>query len=284
MLTIQNENVGILHPGQMGISVAATLLNSGHTVHWASQGRSGQTHARSDQFKLVDKVTLGALAQTCSLLVSVCPPSAAEALADQVVSAGYRGMYLDANAISPRRVLNMGDKMEKAGISFVDGGIIGGPAWKPGETWLYLSGSQAERANQYFHAGPLGTRVISLEIGKASALKMCFAAYTKGSRAMLCAVLGAAENLGVLDDLKTQWGSDFTRQAVDGAVNVTAKAWRFTGEMEEIAATFRDAGMPGGFHEAAADIYRRMEHFKDADPPPDFRKVLQAIVQDSQES
>jgi 3-hydroxyisobutyrate dehydrogenase-like beta-hydroxyacid dehydrogenase len=282
MLTIQNEKVGILHPGQMGVSVAATLQNSGHSVYWASQGRSLQTHRRAEQFNLVDKVTLAALAQTCSLLVSVCPPAAAEALAEQVSAAGYRGMYLDANAISPQRVLSMGERMEKAGISFVDGGIIGGPAWKPGETWLYLSGPQAERASQYFHAGPLGTRVISPEIGKASALKMCFAAYTKGSRAMLCAVLGAAENLGVLDDLKTQWGMEFTHQALTGAVNVTAKAWRFTGEMEEIAATFREAGMPGGFHEAAADIYRRMEQFKGADPHPDFEEVLRALIQNKQ--
>jgi hypothetical protein len=111
---------------------------------------------------------------------------------------------------------------------------------------------------------------------------MSFAAYTKGSRAMLCAVLGAAEQLGVLEDLKTQWGTDFTRQALAGAVNVTAKAWRFTGEMEEIAATFRDAGMPSGFHEAAAEVYRRMEPFKDADPPPDFEAVLRAITQDEQ--
>lgn len=279
MQAIHSQNVGILHPGQMGISVAATLQNSGHLVHWASQGRSPHTRRRAGQHNLVDDVTLETLAQTCSLLVSVCPPAAAEALAEQVIAAGYQGMYLDANAIAPQRVMRMGEKMEQAGITFVDGGIIGGPAWKPGETWLYLSGALAERASQYFNAGPLGTRIVSPEIGKASALKMCFAAYTKGSRAMLCAVLGAAEQLGVLEDLKTQWGTDFTRQALTGAVNVTAKAWRFTGEMEEIAATFRDAGMPGGFHEAAAEVYRRMERFKDADPLPDFEAVLRAITQ-----
>jgi 3-hydroxyisobutyrate dehydrogenase-like beta-hydroxyacid dehydrogenase len=279
MQTTYPDNVGILYPGQMGISVAATLQNSGHTVYWASQDRSSHTRLRAEQINLVDRVTLETLVQICSLLVSVCPPAAAEALAEQVIAAGYQGLYIDANAISPRRVQQMGEKMEKAGISFVDGGIIGGPAWKPGETWLYLAGPQAQGASQYFSSGPLETRVISAEIGKASALKMCFAAYTKGTRAMLCGVLGAAEKLGVLEDLKTQWGTEFTHQAVAGAVNVTAKAWRFTGEMEEIAVTFKDAGMPEGFYEAAADIYRRMEQFKDADPPPGFEEVLQALIQ-----
>ena len=274
-----DQNVGILHPGQMGISVAATLQNSGYTVHWASQGRSQQTYRRANQFSLIDTVTLDDLVKRCTLLVSVCPPDAAATLADQVISACFRGLYIDANAISPKRVLRIGEAMEKAGITFIDGGIIGGPAWKPGETWLYLSGVQAEAAAQYFRAGPLGVRVISTEIGKASALKMCFAAYTKGTRAMLCAILGAAANLGVLDDLKDQWGADFYGRAAEGAVNVSAKAWRFVGEMEEIAATFQDAGMPGGFHEAAADLYRWIGHFKDADRPPDFNAVLQAITQ-----
>jgi 3-hydroxyisobutyrate dehydrogenase-like beta-hydroxyacid dehydrogenase len=262
----------------MGISIAASMQNSGCSVHWASAGRSQHSRQRAEKFDLIDAGTLSVLAAECELLVSVCPPEFAEDLSQQVIETGYSGLYLDANAIAPQRATRMADAMQSAGISFVDGSIVGGPAWEPGRTWLYLSGERAEEAVGYFHAGPLGTRVISQEVGKASALKMCFAAYTKGSRAMLCAILGAAENLGVLDDLHTQWGDDFYERNTDGAVSVTAKAWRFAGEMDEIAATFREAGLPGGFHEAAGEVYRRIAHFKDADPMPSFEAVLAAIA------
>lgn len=274
---MQKMNIGILHPGQMGISIAATMQNTGHEVYWASEGRSSQTRSRAEQFSLLDAGRLQSLAQTCTMLVSVCPPHAAEELSRQVIETGFKGLYLDANAISPGRAERMAAAMEAVGIDFVDGGIIGGPAWEKNRTWLYLSGAQAETAARYFQAGPLGTRVIGDEAGKASALKMCFAAYTKGSRAMLTAILATAARLEVLDDLKTQWGEGFFDETVNGAVGVTARAWRFTGEMDEIAATFREAGMPGGFHEAAADLYRRLAQFKDADPKPSFEEVLQAL-------
>jgi len=277
---MQKENTGILHPGQMGISIAASMQNSGHTVYWASEGRSAQTHQRAEQHNLLDAVSLKTLSRTCSVLVSVCPPDAAEVLSNQVIQAGFKGMYIDANAISPSRAMRIAEAMEQNGITFVDGSIIGGPAWKPGETWLYLSGSQAARAAACFQAGPLGTRIIGDAPGKASALKMCFAAFTKGSRAMLTAILGTAASLGVLEDLKTQWGEENYNRNVAGAVDVTARAWRFAGEMDEIALTFRDAGMPGGFHEASADLYRRLAPFKGADPKPAFEEVLQALLGD----
>ena len=60
-----------------------------------------------------------------------------------VSEAGFRELYLDANAISPQRAIRIGQMLEVNGIHFVDGGVIGGPAWKPKETWLYLSGDRA---------------------------------------------------------------------------------------------------------------------------------------------
>ena len=147
--------------------------------------------------------------------------------------------------------------------------------------WLYLSGTEAERVAACFSAGPLETSVIGEEVGKASALKMCFAAYTKGSTALLCAIVATAQELGVWSELAHQWsrhGSDFAEQTVDRVRRVTAKAWRFAGEMEEISATFSQAGLPGGFHAAAADVYRRISHFKDAPETPALEEVLAALL------
>ena len=277
---MSNPTVGILHPGQMGVSVAASARQSGCTVIWAGDGRSPATHARAAEHGLTDVGNVAEVCRRAEIILSVCPPHAAEEVAAEVIDAGFHGVYLDANAIAPQRAQAIGQRLATTGVSLVDGGIIGGPAWKPNATWLYLSGPQAATVAACFADGLLETEIIGDEIGKASALKMCFAAYTKGSTALLSAVVGAAESLGVMDELMAQWsrgGSSFATDAERRVREVTAKAWRFAGEMEEIAATFDAAGMPGGFHLAAADVYRRMTGFKDAPSTPDLDAVLTAL-------
>jgi 3-hydroxyisobutyrate dehydrogenase-like beta-hydroxyacid dehydrogenase len=274
------ENLGILHPGEMGISVAVSAQRSGHTVFWASQGRSPATHARAQSHALVDAHSLDELCRTCSIIISVCPPHAAEEVAQQVLAHSFTGLYVDANAISPQRATRIGAALAAQGIAFVDGGIIGGPAWEANTTWLYLSGSEAQRVADCFSAGLLQAEMVGERIGKASAVKMCYAAYSKGTTALLCAILGAAEGLDVREELERQWARDdagFPDQAAQRARRVTAKAWRFAGEMDEVAATFAEAGMPGGFHRAAAEIYRRLADFKGRTTPPALAEVLAAL-------
>jgi 3-hydroxyisobutyrate dehydrogenase-like beta-hydroxyacid dehydrogenase len=277
---VKKQKIGIIHPGQMGISVAASAKNSGHDVYWASEGRGPQTRERAAKFGLLDIRTLAALCETCTVIVSVCPPHAAEEIAEKILAYSFKGLYLDVNAIAPERVIRMGQALTKAGMKFVDGGIIGLPAWKPGKTWLYLSGEETEEAASCFSAGPLETCIIGEAIGKASALKMCYAAYTKGTTALLCAILATAEVKGVRKELEFQWSredSSFAERTKEAVRGVTAKAWRFAGEMDEIAATFREAGLPGEFHGAAGAIYKRLAGFKDAPSIPSLEEVLSAL-------
>jgi hypothetical protein len=66
-----------------------------------------------------------------------------------------------------------------------------------------------------------------------------------------------------------------TEQAVAGNAK---KAWRFVGEMREIASTFASVGLPEGFHEAAAEVFERMAHWKDAPAPPSVAEVQKALA------
>ena len=276
------QRIGIVHPGAMGISIAVSAQNSGHHVYWASEGRSAATAKRAAQFGLRDSRTLANLCAECSVLISVCPPHVAEAVAQQVAALAFTGFYVDANAIAPQRVIRMSHALIHAGATFVDGGIVGGPAWEPGGTWLYLAGSRAHEVADWFIAGPLGTRVLSTTIGQASALKMCLSAYTKGTAALLCSILATAEQWRLREALVRQWVQDdpaFADYVVPRVRDVTARAWRFAGEMEEIAATFREAGLPGEFHAAAAIVYRRLTRFKDVQPTPELEEVLAALTQ-----
>mgnify|MGYP001075225917 CR=1 FL=1 len=277
------RRIGFLHPGTMGISLAASAKNSGHAAIWASEGRSQATHDRASSRDLIDAGTLRSLCETCDTIVCICPPAAAEEVAHSVLATGFQGLYIDANAISPARTRRIDAAMAAAGARFADGSVIGGPAWTPGRTWLYLAGPDAEGAAACFSAGPLETYVLGPEIGHAAALKMCFAAYTKGSSALLSAIMAAAEANGVRGALAMQWsrnGSDFAEQTERRVRGVTARAWRFAGELDEIADTFRDAGLPAGFGEAAAEIYRRTAHFKAAPVPPHLDAVLDALLND----
>jgi 3-hydroxyisobutyrate dehydrogenase-like beta-hydroxyacid dehydrogenase len=253
------QRIGILHPGQMGIVVAASAQNSGNEVFWASEARSSATRERASQAGLRDAGTVTKLCELCPVIVSVCPPEFAEEIAEQVAQRAYQGTYIDANAIAPGRTQRIARRLEEHGAQFVDGGIIGPPTVARNRTWLYLAGERAASVAPYFSSGPIETEVLEGGIGRASALKMCFAAYSKGSIALAYSVLAAAEHLNVLDDLKRQWErSGPALPELEREISRAApKAWRFVAEMREIAATFESAGLPPEFHEGAAEIFRR---------------------------
>ena len=272
--------IGVLHPGAMGISLAAAAKNNGHQVHWVAAGRSDQTRARAEEHGLLEVESLEGLCAACGLIISICPPHAAEEVARQVASNAFKGLYIDANAIAPQRAERIGQLLADSGAAFVDGGVVGGPAWGPGKTWLHLAGPRAAEAAACLQAGPLVANVLGPDIGRASALKMCFAAQTKGAMALLCAVVAAAEELGVRQALFAQWdqGNSNAQERAGQVCGVTSKAWRFEGEMHEIAGTFAAAGVPGGFHQAAAEIFRRLADLKEADSPS-LETVLAALME-----
>lgn len=275
-----SRRIGILHPGQMGIVVARTARNGGSEVFWASQGRSTATRTRAVDAGLQDAGTVAKLCEVCSIVVSVCPPENAEQMADQVCECSYRGIYVDANAISPERAQCIARRLEASGAQFVDGGIVGPPAKARNQTWLYLAGDNAPEVARCFSAGPIEVEVLEGGVGRASALKMCFAAYSKGSIALACAVLAAAEGLDVFENLKRQWARngpslpDLEREITRAA----PKAWRFAGEMREIAATFEGAGLPLEFYRAAEEIFERLSEFKNCDGAS-LDEVLKATLQ-----
>jgi 3-hydroxyisobutyrate dehydrogenase-like beta-hydroxyacid dehydrogenase len=242
--------IGVLHPGAMGAAVAACLAGAGHEVLWASEGRSPETAARAAGLR--DAGSIAALASECELLLSICPPHAAVDVARSVAGSG--GVYVDANAISPQSA------REIAGIigpGYVDGGIIGPPPVRAGTTRLYLSGARAGEVAAAFAGTPLEARVIDGAVS-ASALKMAYAAWTKGSAALLLAIQATAAELGVEGLLRDEW--DLSQPDAAGRLETAraaadAQAWRWVAELREIAATFAAAGQPDGFHRAAAELY-----------------------------
>jgi len=284
---MSETTIGILHPGAMGSSLAGAARAGAATVLWASDGRGAQSVARAEAAGLEDAGTLASLAGRSDVIVSVCPPHAAEALAQTVLATGYSGLFVDANAVAPARARRIAAAVQAAGAGYVDGGIIGPPPERAGTTCLYLSGAEAPKVAQLFQGSALAAEALDETPDRASALKMCYAAQTKGLTALLCAQLAAAEALGVRDALQARWrqeDAEAPERAIGRVRNVTAKAWRFSGEMEEIAATLQAAGLPDGFHRAAAEIYGRLAEFKTAADLPEIEAVLEALTAESSEA
>ena len=271
--------IGLISPGAMGAAVGAAAVSNGHRVIFAGDNRSQATIARAAHAGLTNCDSLANLYHQSDIVLSICPPHAAQEVASSTIEGGFKGIYVDANAIAPAASRQMASAFSMT--NFVDGGVIGGPPWQAkNKTVLYLSGEQAQQIATIFTNSPLQTRVISTEIGQASALKMVFAAYTKGSTALLATILGVAEHEGVRQALQAQWGEAFTAQTHERVLANSAKAWRFEAEMEEIAATFNAAGFPAGFHASAAEVFGRLQRFKDK-PAADIDSLLAALIKPS---
>jgi 3-hydroxyisobutyrate dehydrogenase-like beta-hydroxyacid dehydrogenase len=272
--------VGLLNPGDMGSKVGAAVRSAGSRVVWAGEGRSEDTRKRASEGGLEDVGSVAALVRASDVILSVCPPHAAVDVAKEVAGLRFAGTFVDGNAVSPATAREIGGIVEKGGASFVDGGIIGPPPVKPGSTRFYVSGTASERIAALLNAGPLQAIVVPGGPGAASAVKMAYASWTKGSAALLLAVCAMASAEGVEDSLQREWKISQTElpSRAEGAAKSNAKkAWRFIGEMEEIAATFAAAGLPDAFHQGAAEIYRRMAIYKEG-PTPSFAEVLRALT------
>jgi 3-hydroxyisobutyrate dehydrogenase-like beta-hydroxyacid dehydrogenase len=276
---VPNKTVAILHPGEMGAAIGACLLSRGLRVVWASAGRGAQTRSRASASGIEDLGPLERALGAADAVISVCPPHGALALARKVAAAGFRGIYVDANAISPATARAVGNAVEAAGASFVDGGIIGPPPAQSGRSRMYLSGGGAGEIVALFAGTPMEAIALGAPAGAASALKACYAAWTKGATALLAAIRALAEHEGVEAALLAEWKlSQRELEKRSEAVAVQArKAWRWIGEMEEIAASFEAAGLPGGFHLAAAQIYRELEAFKDRAKAPALSEIIGAL-------
>jgi len=275
--------IGVLHPGEMGAAVGGCLAGRGLTVLWASAGRGPATTARAEAAGMRDAGTAGEMSERSGVILSVCPPHAALEVARS--AAGFRGIYVDANAVSPETAREIGRVVEAGGASYVDGGIIGAPPRSPEDSRLYLSGQRAGEVAELFAGTALEARVIGDQAGAASAVKMAYAAWTKGTAALILAIRALARAEGVEETLLTEWQQSqptLTARSHTAARSATEKGWRWVAEMEEIAATMAAAGLPPGFHQAAAAIYTRVPHVTTPSPANELslKTVIDALLAD----
>ncbi|MFG2394590.1 DUF1932 domain-containing protein [Streptomyces lavendulae] len=263
---MDQPTVGILHPGSMGAAVAASAATNAAAVLWCQAGRSPASAARATQFGLTGVHTLAELLHRSDIIISLCPPAAAEDLARDVARHGFAGVYVEANAINPERAQRITALLEPD-ATVVDGGVVGSPPVGGKTPTLYLSGPNAatERIEALFAGTALRTAMLGTEVGKASALKLAYTSFQKTSRVLVALAVGMAREHGVDQELfeVASKRADSYLSEPQYIAKTAARAWRWGPELEEAADALAAAGLPPEMLRAAASTLARWHDVQD---------------------
>ncbi|UXX98030.1 DUF1932 domain-containing protein (plasmid) [Streptomyces sp. AD2-2] len=258
--------VGILHPGSMGAAVAACAAPNAAAVLWCAAGRSAASTARAERYGLEPAPTLEQLLDRCDLVISLCPPAAAEDLAREVAAHRFDGVYVEANAINPERTLRIEEMLGESAI-VVDGGVVGSPPMGGKTPTLYLSGpaDAAAQVEELFAGTDVLTKTLGIEVGQASALKLAYAAFQKASRVLAALAVGVAREHGVdqeLIEVASKRAGSYLSEP-EYIPKTAVRAWRWGPELEETADMLAAADFPPEMLRAAASTLARWIDAKD---------------------
>lgn len=259
------KTVAILVPGEMGAAVGKAFHDNGLDVITCLDGRSEPTRERAAAAGFRDVADLETLLGETEIVLSIMPPEHAPATADKVAAAmkssGKKPPYADCNAVAPETARAMQRVIEDAGTIYIDGGIVGSPPGRSVPTRFFMSGEQAELMDGLDGKG-IDVRQCGPEIGRGVAVKMCYAAITKGTSALHTAVLIAAESLGVAEEIHEEllYSVPALYKRMENMVpRLPAVSGRYIGEMKEIAKTMESAGVTPNFHVGATELYELLE-------------------------
>ena len=259
------QTVAVISPGDMGHVVGKVIRDKGYRVITSLSTRSALSCARAARSGMEDVESLQGVLQEADAVLSIMPPE--RALSFAVAAAGAvskddQPIFADCNAISPATTQKMRDVVEFSGMEFVKIGIVGPPPGRGGvETRFYAAGPALDKL-AFLDGGGINYKRLGTNCGQAAAIKMCYAALTKGTMTLHTAVLTTAELLGVSDVLHNELAASqpFHWELMNRRVPFyPADAGRWAGEMDEISETFVNAGMTGNLHKGAADVFRMLD-------------------------
>ena len=254
--------VGIQSPGDMGSGVGRELIARGFRVTTCLAGRSERSRMLAEAAGLELADSLDALVAGADVVLSILPPAVAEGFAGEASAAlrrtNARPAFADCNAIAPTTARRVATRFAGTGVAFIDAGIIGSaPGKSPLPTRFYCSGPDTS-ALEALDGPNLSVRRLGDDIGRASAMKMVYAAVTKGTFTLHTAALTAARVYGLSEPFHAEL--EESQPAVLAAMNrmvprLPLDAARWVGEMHEIRDTLVSAGLPAGFHRGAAEVF-----------------------------
>ncbi len=259
-----NNSVGITSPGDMGQGVAMCIKALGFNVCMASDGRSPRTRALGEKAGLTELHSLENLVKECDMVLSVLDPGAAVTNATAVAAAckatQRKIVFVECNAIAPDTMHEITGILQAVGCTVVDAGIIGPPPRNGAKQRFYVSGPHAHLM-QRINSPQIMVKVAGEKIGDASAVKMCYAALTKGTIALGTELLVAARKLGIDQVLEAEFKNgqaELHESVLTRAAGMPFKAYRWVPEMNEIAKTFGGVGLTPRLFQGVSDLYAQI--------------------------
>lgn len=148
--------IGIVSLGKMGSSLAASLRSSGHSVIWASQGRSQNTIDRADSVGAIDVGTIKELSDRSDIIMSIGFGNSGPETAELLIHSDFNKLLVDFNSLwGESSEHSFYEKVARGRYEYVDGAIHGYPLnesfAKDGLTRLMLlHGERAEFIGSLF--------------------------------------------------------------------------------------------------------------------------------------
>jgi 3-hydroxyisobutyrate dehydrogenase-like beta-hydroxyacid dehydrogenase len=255
------ERIGFMTPGDMGQGVAMQLKKKGFDVCTALDKRSERSRKMAAEAGLTDVGSIARLVAEADLVMSVMNPGAALEFAREAAEAirdqSHKPVFIDCNAVSPDTMREIDAALRAAGSRCLDGGLIGPPPRGNAKVNLYVSGPGVADLEQIANE-QLKVHVMSERLGDASAIKMCYSAFNKGTQGLALETLMAAQRLGVYEALEKQIlssRSDMYNSFLNAFPQLPPKAYRWVPEMHEIARTFAGVGMTPRIFQGEADMF-----------------------------
>ena len=279
------ESVAILSPGDMGHAIGQLLRENELKVFTCLTGRSVRTRELSEKAGIIDVPNMNDLVEQSDVVMSVtvseAVPGLCHEIADAVKATGTDLLFAECNAIAPSLSAEMQKVLDEGGARYVDASIIGPPPRNGSSPRLYVSGDNATEMVQLRDFG-LDVRNLGDQLGRASGIKMCYAAMTKGTAALHTELLIAAEKMGLSEELMVEFtnGHQSVVDRMESWIpSMPAKSRRWVSEMEEIEATFRDLGLTPNIFKGVADMYRMVGATSLGDENPETRDTNRNLAE-----
>jgi len=255
------EKIAIMSIGEMGFHWAKLLKGHGVDVLTYDKDRGEVSRKRGENAGVKSVGSMADLVNQADLIVSIVVPSAAidvaRKIAEAVKTAGRKDLiFVDANAISPMTAEEIAKNLQPAGVSFVDGCIIGSAARMGKGTIVYVSGPEAKRM-QVLEKFNIPVKVLGASTSQASAFKVVYAGLTKGLQGLFCELLMGARRFGLLQEIRAQYDESFPGlldKVSSSIVGLRIHAGRRAEEMDELKRTFNHFGMRSFMAPAAQKV------------------------------
>jgi 3-hydroxyisobutyrate dehydrogenase-like beta-hydroxyacid dehydrogenase len=196
--------IGFIGFGEAGFAIAKGLHEAGvERIFFTHRnrrdpGRAALAAKRGWEAGAVALDSAGVLAARCDYLLSVVPPDASRAVAEEIAPfLGPGKVYLDLTSSSPEVMERAASLIEAKGAVFIDGALMGPVPAEGHRVLTFVSGAQAEEAAATLNRYGMNLRPVGPESGQASAIKLIVSIATKGFGGLLVEMLLAAHHFRV---------------------------------------------------------------------------------------